>query len=133
MKKLKIRGKDLRKLGYPDNKVINLAMQAVRKHYKYTPEKEVLALLKKLLDNPSDFVEDSVLRPAAKALLPAPAKDYQVFELKPNTQVIAEYGKKHIEAGARHQMHLAMKSQVGCRFDALALRGFGRGAFAVRL
>jgi len=58
MAKLKIRGKHLLKLGYPDEgKVIGLAINMAKKHCKRQSLEEVLGQLKAVLEQPEAFKE----------------------------------------------------------------------------
>jgi tRNA-splicing ligase RtcB (3'-phosphate/5'-hydroxy nucleic acid ligase) len=42
MGKLKLRGKDLRAIGYPEGPVISIAMNIMEKNYKFEKEDEVI-------------------------------------------------------------------------------------------
>jgi tRNA-splicing ligase RtcB (3'-phosphate/5'-hydroxy nucleic acid ligase) len=74
MAKLKLRGKELRGIGYPEGPVISVAMNVMEKAYKHSTEEEALTVLKKVLEAPADYVEDEVLgkiaRPLCLNLLP---------------------------------------------------------------
>ena len=52
MAKLKIRGKDLIKLGYPEGRAIGMAVNMMLKHFKRSSLKDVLEILKKILEHP---------------------------------------------------------------------------------
>ena len=57
MKKLRLSGKELKKIGYTDKKVMAMAMNMARKHYRKTSMEEVLNLLKSILESPNDFLD----------------------------------------------------------------------------
>ena len=49
MSKLKIKGKELRELGYPEGPVISIAMKVMEKNYKHHTKEEAFDILKKIL------------------------------------------------------------------------------------
>ena len=70
MGKLKISGKQLRALGYPQGPVISVAINTLEKNYKHNTTEEALTILKNILAEPSMFIDDAVLGNIAKMLLP---------------------------------------------------------------
>ena len=60
-KKLKIRGKHLLDLGYPQGPAIGMAINMMLKHYKRHSHEEVMALLKDVLEQQSNYTNDPVL------------------------------------------------------------------------
>ena len=46
MAKLKISGKELRAIGYPEGPVISIAMNVMEKNYKHHSKEEALAILR---------------------------------------------------------------------------------------
>ena len=109
--KLKLRGKDLRGIGYPQGRAVGMAINMMHKHYKKTPKTEVLALLQKVLEDPEAYIGDEVLGRIAQELvtvkevkneipLSEQALDYRVF------------GGQGIEDGALGQMDTAMRLPV---------------------
>lgn len=57
MSKLKIQGKELRAIGYPQGPVISIAMQAMQQHYKHHGKEEAFALLKDILEKTGGFYQ----------------------------------------------------------------------------
>ncbi|MCD2423289.1 RtcB family protein [Niabella pedocola] len=114
MSKLKITGKELRQLGYPEGPVISITMNLVQKHYKYASKDAVFTILKTVLQTPSDFVSDAVLAPVAAQLLPPPPKEEDGTAVSLNQSGIAFniFGREHIEEGALAQMYTAAKLPV---------------------
>ena len=47
MSKLKIRGKELSAIGYPEGPVISIAMNVMQKNYKHHGKEEVMEILRK--------------------------------------------------------------------------------------
>jgi tRNA-splicing ligase RtcB len=107
----KLRGKDLIKMGYPEGKVVGIAINAMLKHFKRTPILEQKEILRAVLQTPEDFINDEALAPIAKQLLPDPNQKKEV-ELLPKSGEYRVYGSEHIEVGARNQMDVAMRLPV---------------------
>jgi tRNA-splicing ligase RtcB len=114
MKKLSIRGKDIRGLGYPEAPVISLAINIMEKHFKHHSLHEAQTILRSVLKAPADFAEDEVLGPIAKALLPKPVEvgEGETISLNQSGIPFAIFGQDHIEEGALHQMYTAAKLPV---------------------
>src|ERR1700710_1264116 len=86
MAKLKLSGKDLRAIGYPESPVISLAMDVMEKNYKRNSKEHVLGLLKAVLVRPHEYTQDEILGKIARALIEreekAAAKAAATVELK---------------------------------------------------
>ena len=115
MSKLKITGKELRALGYPEGPVISVAINVMQKHFKHTSSNEAMDLLKKVLVDPQAYMTNEVLGLIAKSLLP-PQKPTgeDGGDVSVNSQGIAFsiFGQEHIEQGALHQMYTAAKLPI---------------------
>jgi tRNA-splicing ligase RtcB (3'-phosphate/5'-hydroxy nucleic acid ligase) len=70
MAKLKLTGKQLRNLGYPEGPVISIAMNIMEKNFKHLPEADALEILSSILQSPNQYAHDGVLGKIAEALLP---------------------------------------------------------------
>lgn len=113
MAKLKIRGKELRKLGFTKGKQASLVLGILRKHYKYEERAAVMALLEKIGQNPEQFQEDAIWRPVVKELLAEQlAADRSETALLPQALPYRCFGAEHIEQGALQQMEVAMKLPI---------------------
>jgi tRNA-splicing ligase RtcB (3'-phosphate/5'-hydroxy nucleic acid ligase) len=112
MAKLKISGKDLRGIHYPEGPVISVAMQVMEKHYKHQSLSEALLQLKNILDEPASFLEDEVFSPIAKMLMPKEADANTEISLNNTGVAFSIYGGEHIEAGAMNQMYQAAKLPI---------------------
>jgi tRNA-splicing ligase RtcB len=111
MKRKMLSGKDLIKLGYPEGKAIGIAINTVLKYFRRSEKEEIYTMLKAVLVNPKEFVEDSVWSKTALALVPSEKKS-RVHELLKNRIDYRIYGATEIEEGARNQMEIAMKLPV---------------------
>ena len=112
MAKLKLRGKDLRGIGYPEGPVISLAMNIMERAYKHSTEEEAMAVLKRVLETPAEYVNDEVLGKIAQALMPKPVVNPDIIPL--NTQGIQfnVFGSEYIEEAATAQMNQASRLPV---------------------
>jgi tRNA-splicing ligase RtcB len=112
MAKLKIHGKELRAIGFPEGPVISVAMNVMEKNYKHHSKEDVMELLKQILAAPVAYENDMVLGLIAQQLIvKAPVEG---AEISLNQQGIPfnVFGSDHIEEGAMHQMYQAAKLPV---------------------
>ena len=86
MGKLKLSGKELRAMGYPESPVIPVAMSVMEKHFKHHTKEEAFEILKAVLQSPKDYVNDEVLQSIAEKLLPKEEKEAPEISLN-NTGV----------------------------------------------
>ncbi|HRO44641.1 RtcB family protein [Agriterribacter sp.] len=118
MNKLKITGKELRAIGYPESPVISVAMNVMQKNYKHHNKERVMELLKKILEAPVAYKDDAVLGLIAAKLLHTLHKDKAGHaggaQVSLNNSGIPfhVFGQEHIEEGAMHQMYTAAKLPV---------------------
>jgi tRNA-splicing ligase RtcB (3'-phosphate/5'-hydroxy nucleic acid ligase) len=112
MAKLKLQGKDLRKIGYPQDKAIGVAIQVMHQHYKHHSLEDALTVLKEVLENPEAFTEDEFLGKIAVALIGKKVQEGLTFSLIDEAREYAIYGEAHIDAGARSQMDIAIRLPV---------------------
>jgi len=112
MSKLKIAGKELRAIGYPEGPVISIAMNIIQKQYKHTAKEEVMELLKAVLASPANYLDDAVLALIAKQLMPEEKESEGELSLNQNGIQFNVFGSEHIEQSAMHQMYTAAKLPV---------------------
>src|SRR5215510_10132378 len=112
MPKLKLQGKQLRAIGYPEGPVISIAMNVMEKNFKYHTEEEALGVLKNILSSPADYVNDEVLGMIAKQLLPKPKPERSEISLNQAGIQFNVFGQERIEEGAMHQMYAAAKLPI---------------------
>ena len=104
-------GKEIRKLGYPEGRVIAVAISAMNRHYKNKSKEFKLQLLKELFENPSQYEKDETLGQVVFELRSKTEKN-KVHELNTHRIEYKVFGAADIEEGARHQMEIAMKLPV---------------------
>jgi tRNA-splicing ligase RtcB len=112
MKKLKIEGKQLRAIGYPEGPVISIAMKTMEKNYKHHTHDEAMKILAAVLENPASYKEDQVLGPVAEQLLPKEDPEGAEISLNQTGIRFNVFGQEFIEEGAMHQMYQAAKLPV---------------------
>jgi len=112
MKNLKLTGKELRAIGYPESPVISIAMKLMQKEYKHSSKEEALQLLRSILANPVEFEHDAVLGLIAKQLLPKEITAGAEVSLNKQGILFNVFGQEHIEEGAMHQMYQAAKLPI---------------------
>ena len=112
MSKLKITGKELRAIGYPEGPVISVAMNVMQKNYKHHGKEEVMELLQKVLASPIEYMNDAVLALIAEQLIPKPLTDGAEISMNNSGIQFNVFGQEHIEEGAMHQMYTAAKLPV---------------------
>ena len=107
----RITGKDLRQLGYPEGKVIGIALQAIEAGYKGKNRNFKLDLLKRVHQYPHNFLKDDAVGAVAQALM-IPKEAAGRIALNKQRKDYPIYGEAGIEEGAKHQMNVAMKLPV---------------------
>src|SRR4029078_12302216 len=112
MSKLKIQGKEIRALGYPEGPVISIAMNVMEKNFKHHSKEKAFEILKEVLQSPHNYASDEVLGLIAKQLLPKPEAEGQNISLNQNGIQFNVFGQEHIEEGAMHQMYQAAKLPI---------------------
>src|SRR5688572_20661576 len=102
-------GTDLKNIGFSEGKALGLALDLIKSQYNHYSFEEKLGLLKRILDNPSSFMNDAMLSPIATELL-KPADNTIALNIEDKPYEI--YGADAIEEGALRQMETAMKLPV---------------------
>ena len=122
--KAKLTGKELLELGYPEGKVIGVALETAGQHFKDCSMEETVNALKSVLLKPEGFTGDQQLSAIANELL-KPKDD--VLPLRETPDLYKVYGAEGIEQGALRQIEMAMRLPVA-RAGALmpdAHQGYG--------
>lgn len=113
--KLKLRGKELIRLGYPEGKVIGLAINTVMENYRREKKEFILAMLRNVVEHPENFRHDRIWGRVAAELLPAEVPGLSEggdYPLEEKVKPFPIYGPGQIEESARHQMYVAMRLPV---------------------
>lgn len=112
MSKLKLSGKELRAIGYPEGPVISIAMNVMTKHYKHHNKAEAIEILQSVLEKPEAFQFDELLSSIAWQLLPEEIEAATQIELNKTGVELNVFGASQIEAGALQQMEQAIKLPI---------------------
>src|SRR5215203_2106552 len=115
MAKLKLSGKELRTIGYPEGPVISIAMNIMEQNFKHLSKEDALEILGSILQSPNQYAEDAVLGKIAEALLPkaAPREGFgEAIPLMEKGVHFNVFGSEGIEPGAMQQMYTAVKIPV---------------------
>ena len=117
MKKIKLRGKELKRIGFSNDSAVSLAINLVAKNYRRSDKMEVLELLGKINLTPEDYFEDPVFGQLAKLLsektLPQKKKKKPV--LNKAALEFKIYGEENIDPQAVEQMQTAMKLPIAVK------------------
>lgn len=113
MSRLKITGKELRRIGYPEGPVISVAMNVMEKNFKHLPHEEAIKILSSILQSPNQYADDAILGNISKALIPK-VDPTEGESISINEQGISfnVFGSEHIEEGALQQMNTASRLPV---------------------
>ncbi len=122
MKKLKLRGKELKRIGIGREEAVALAIIIVSGHFRRTEKAEALDKLERIAKNPEQFTKDPVWSELAGLLVtPAkPKKDPARVNLNRNPLEFKIYGKENIEPSAIRQMETAMKLPISVKGALMA-------------
>ncbi len=112
MTKLKLRGKDLRSIGYPESRAISIAMDVMHRMYKHTGKEDALQILQEVLAKPEEYLEDNILSKIADALIEKPKSGGAEIALNDVKIDYSIFGSQHIEQGALTQMETASRLPV---------------------
>ena len=79
MGNLKIKGKDILKLGYPNNQSVNVALEVMKNNFKNKNSAYAKSVLKDILGNPEKFKGDLTFGQIAEALLSSPKTEKRML------------------------------------------------------
>jgi tRNA-splicing ligase RtcB (3'-phosphate/5'-hydroxy nucleic acid ligase) len=112
MSKLKLSGKQIRAIGYPEGPVVSVAMHEMCTHFKHHTEAQALQILKDVLEAPENYLADEVLHKIAEKLIVTDETTVVAIPLNEKGVAYNVFGAKHIEEGALTQMQIAARLPV---------------------
>ena len=119
MKKLKIRSKEIRRLGLSDEKAVRLAINLAAKHYRRDEKLLALGHLKELISNPDKYPDHENFAELALQLVEKKPANNRLqpkkVKLKTTASDFVVYGKENIDPQALDQMYTAMKMPVSVK------------------
>ncbi|MFT5916735.1 MAG: tRNA-splicing ligase RtcB [Flammeovirgaceae bacterium] len=104
----KLRGKELRQLGYPEKKVISIALGLMERNYKKRSKTFKLDLLAEVLAEPENYLKDKILGQIAEQLAKPSPKFNNLSEFK----TYKTFGESYIGTSAKQQMNTAMQLPI---------------------
>ncbi len=110
MANLKLRGKDLLKIGYPQGKVIGIAIGKMLQYHKKRNKLWVLTKLKEVLTDPEAFLGDEIYGLIAQELVKP--VEIEKTELTGQRAPFTIFGEEQIEDSAKEQLYTALKLPV---------------------
>ncbi|MDR2474274.1 MAG: RtcB family protein [Bacteroidales bacterium] len=110
---MKIRLKELSKIGYINNVSRSLAMSIISKHCKRDTKETIIRVLEQIRKTPQAFIGNEVWGKLAEHFCPpSETKTFTAYELHEKALAFKTYGGKYIEPIAKQQMELAMRLPV---------------------
>lgn len=106
---MKLTGKDIIDLGYPEGKVVGTALKVVESHFSANTTEEVKNMLLSVIREPAKYTRHEQLSPIANELL---APKSAVLPLRDTPDLYKVYGAEGIEEGALRQMATAMRLPI---------------------
>ena len=112
MSKLKISGKELRAIGYPEGPMVSIAMRIMEKNFKHYSKEDAMEILKNVLAAPVEYENDAVLGLIAQQLIPKRPTAEPEISLNQAAVAFNVFGPEQIEDGAMLQMEQAARLPI---------------------
>ncbi len=106
---MKLTGKQIMDLGFPQGKAVGVVMQLVENQLSDMSMESLRDLFGKVIENPETYINDEVLGSVAAELI-TPVDE--VLQLRDTPDFYKVYGAEGIEQGAINQMEVAMRLPV---------------------
>jgi tRNA-splicing ligase RtcB len=129
MKKIKLRGKEVKRLGYANDRAISLAIHLAGRHFKRSEKMEVLETLEKINLAPESYLNDSLWGELAQFLTQKSGKIQHKKKPKGSKSALdfKIYGEENIDPEAVRQMETAMKLPISVKGALMADAHVGYG------
>ncbi len=115
MGKIKIRGQELKRIGYKSDRVISFAINLVKKDLKRSSREEILAILEKINLQPDKYLNDRVWGKLAQLLTEKSVKSRMAADLKKSGHDFKIFGEDLIDPEAIRQMEMAMRLPISVK------------------
>lgn len=127
MKKLRISGKEMRKIGFHSELLISQAKKIVYKYYTKTPKVEILQLLEDIIQNPKNYNNHEHFSKLAEQLIQTPKHNKQEIKISSLPLPYKIFGREGIDEGSMQQMDVAMRLPITVKgaLMADAHQGYG--------
>jgi len=127
MKKLRISGKEMRRIGFQSELLISQAKKTIYKHYNKTPKAEIFQLLEDIIQNPQKYTNHENFSKLAAQLILTPKQKKQEIKISSSPLPYKIFGKEGIDEGSLKQMDVAMQLPITVKgaLMADAHQGYG--------
>lgn len=106
----KLSGKDLIKLGFPQNNSVNIALGQISRYRKKETKQRNLDVAKLVLVNPEEYSGDPIWGKVAEALIKP--VEVKLHQLKTERAPFTIFGEDEIEDEAKYQLYNALKLPI---------------------
>jgi tRNA-splicing ligase RtcB len=116
MKKLKLRGQEIKRTGITNDRAIAVALHCVSRHFRRANKTEVLEKLEKVNLHPEKYVNDEIFGELATIIInPPKEKRKEGVVLKSESEYYKIFGEHLIDREAIEQMDTAMKLPIAVK------------------
>lgn len=109
MGNLKLKGKDILKLGYPNNQSVNIALEVMKRNFATKNIHHVKATLKEILQNPQYFEKDLTFGQIAESLLSSKKTEKRMMNAQ---RASYEIFGTDISEEAKNQLYTGLKLPI---------------------
>lgn len=106
---IKLKGKDILKLGYPNNQSVNIALEVIKRNFDHKNTAFVKSILKEILADPKSFEKHLTFGQIAEALLSSTKTEKR--QLNAQRAHFSIFGND-ISDEAKNQLYMALKLPV---------------------
>ncbi len=106
----KLKGKDLIKLGFPQNNSINIALGQIHRYRKKEKKDRILEEAKEVLLNPEKFQGNAIWGKVVEGLVKP--VEVQMHKLRNTRAPFSIYGENEIDEQAKYQLYDALKLPI---------------------
>jgi tRNA-splicing ligase RtcB len=121
----RLKGKDLLKIGFPQDNTVNIALGLISKYKKRESKDRILDELKEVLDYPEAFMNDGIWGKIEEGLI-APV-EVKMHELKNERVDYTIFGENEIDDKTKHQFYQALKLPISVQGALMPDAHYGYG------
>lgn len=121
----KLSGKDLIKLGFPQNNTINITLGQIHRYRKGYKKERILLEAKEVMLRPQEFIGDGIWGKVAEGLIKP--VEIRMHELSAGRAPFSIFGENEIDESAKRQLYTALKLPIALKGALLpdAHSGYG--------
>lgn len=121
----RIKGKDIIRLGFPQDNTVNIALGLISRYKKRETKERVLEELQHVLHFPNQYINDGLWGKIAEGLIAPVEVKFQ--ELKVERAPFIIYGENDIDDKTKHQFYQALKLPVSVQGALMPDAHYGYG------